>query len=43
MKKRLLCLVLCLVLLLPAVLAGCKKQSNIEDKFQQINNLKYRK
>lgn len=35
MKKRLLCLALCLVLLLPAVLAGCKKQTDIEDKFQQ--------
>lgn len=35
MNKRVLCLVLCLVLLLPAVLAGCKKDSNIEDKFQQ--------
>ena len=35
MKKRLLCLALCLVLLLPSVLAGCKKDTNIEDKFQQ--------
>lgn len=35
MKKRLLCLALSLVLLLPAVLAGCKQQSDIEDKFQQ--------
>ncbi|MBE6529544.1 MAG: hypothetical protein E7680_02940 [Ruminococcaceae bacterium] len=35
MKRRMLCLALCLVLLLPAVLAGCKKESSIEDKFQQ--------
>lgn len=35
MKKRMLCLALCLVLLLPAVFTGCKKESNIEDKFQQ--------
>lgn len=36
MKKRLLCLALCIVLLLPSVLASCKKSINIEEKFQQI-------
>ena len=35
MRKRLICLSLCLLLLLPSVLAGCKKQTNIEEKFQQ--------
>ena len=34
MKKRLLCFALCLILLLPAVLSGCKKKDNME-KFQQ--------
>ncbi len=35
MKKRMLCFALCLVLLLPMVLSGCKKQTDLEEKFQQ--------